>query len=238
MKSSLEYSKMQLKKFQARQVEKQRTLFVRLPHVIRKEQDVAKLFTGEFKVQLCRQSTRHCYVVFPTVEERLKNLEAVKDKKVNGKSVIVEPAIIKTEKIQPKLLKKKIVIPEVKEETIVTKTLFVSNIKPGTKLQDLKAAIPGSVSGKLLSATSKKTRCAMIKMESAQVAAEYLRKLRPRPIIGGKKLRFNPDTRKREKKIKRGPLKIYDGETEITDVFSNIKSNNNALDHIVLENKV
>ncbi|XP_033325810.2 uncharacterized protein LOC117220190 [Megalopta genalis] len=222
-------------KLKQRLEQKERALYIRLPHRIQSEQDVAKFFSGEFKVELLRQSSRYCYVIFASVEEKLKNLEAVKKSQLKKKRVIIAPAITKIKNLKSKKLKKKVVYPEIKPETRVTKSLFVSNIKCGIKLSDLKAAIPGCVSGKLLKAYSPYLRTAIIKMESTQIAAEYLTKIRPIPILAGKKLGLYPDTRKRTKKPD-VPLKIYDGEKEITDIFSKT-NNNNALDHIVLENK-
>ncbi|KZC06143.1 PREDICTED: uncharacterized protein LOC107194458 [Dufourea novaeangliae] len=226
------------KKIYRRRKEKERALYVRLPHVIREEEDVAKLFTGDFKVNLPRQSSRHCYVIFADTEDQLKNLKAVKNTRIDGKRVIVAPAIIKPKNNKPKGFKKKVVIPPVKEDPRVTKTLFVANIKCGTKTQDLKGAIPGCVSIRLLKPYSQKCRGAMVKMESAQVASEYLSKIRDWPVVEGHKLRLNPDTRRRIRNRKsNAPLKIYDGETEIPKEPSK-RGKSEVLDHIVLENKV
>lgn len=110
------------KKIQQRRKEKERALYVRLPHVIRDEEDVARLFTGDFKVRLLRQSSKYCYVIFSDVEEKMKNLEAAKNTQVNGKRVVVAPADTKL-KVDPQKLarKKKIVIPQVKNDIKVTK---------------------------------------------------------------------------------------------------------------------
>lgn len=109
-------------KFANRQKEKERALYIRLPYVIRKQEDVAKFFTGDFKVKPLRQASRHCYVIFNTVEEKLQNLKATKNTRVNGKPLVVEPAIIKSKADLPKVNRKKIVIPKIKEDTKVTKT--------------------------------------------------------------------------------------------------------------------
>ncbi|XP_031845488.1 uncharacterized protein LOC116432551 [Nomia melanderi] len=224
------------RKFARRQKEKERALYIRLPHVIRKQEDVAKFFTGDFKVKPLRQASRHCYVIFNTVEEKLRNLEAMKNTQVNGKRLVVEPAIIKSKDDLPKVNRKKIIIPRIKEDIKVTKTLFVSNIKCGTALQELRAAIPGCRSIKMLKPYSPKSRAAMIKMESCQVAAEYLNNLRDCPVVNGRKLRLNADTRIRVRKSN-APLKIYDGETEIPFTPS-IRNSNEVLDHIVLKSDI
>ncbi|XP_003699208.2 uncharacterized protein LOC100878502 [Megachile rotundata] len=216
-----------------RRQEKERALYVRLPHTIRKEEDVAKLFTGDFRVNLPRQSSRHCYVIFSDVEEKLRNLKAAQNSVINGKHVIVAPAIIKDKK--DRISKKKIVIPEIKDDPKVTRILFVSNINLETKPEEIKAAIPGCLTVKILKPYSKKSKAAIVKMESARTAAEYLQKIRSRPIVGGRRLRLNPDTRHRKKQSK--GLKIYDGETEIPMQKSTSRENNKPLDHIVLENK-
>ncbi|XP_076246415.1 uncharacterized protein LOC143186622 [Calliopsis andreniformis] len=222
------------KRLQRRQKEKERALYVRMPHVIRNQEDVAKLFTGDFKVKLLRQASRYCYVIFSDVEEKMKNLQAAKNLKINDKRVIVASAVIKPKEERKKVVKKKLVIPKIKD-TRITKTLFVSNIKCGTKLEELKAAIPGCLSIKMLKPYSQKCRGAMIKMESAQLAAEYLERTRESPVVGGHKLRINPDTRTRHRKPKSSSsLKIYDGDTEIKEIFSKNKKSA-PLDHIVLQ---
>ncbi|XP_017891815.2 uncharacterized protein LOC108632030 [Ceratina calcarata] len=108
------------KRIQERQQEKKRALYVRLPHTIKDEEDVAKLFTGNFKVNLLRQSRRYCYVIFPSRREKDKNWKAVKDIKIDGKRVVVGPAITKVEK-KPPTIRKKIVIPKIKPDTKVTR---------------------------------------------------------------------------------------------------------------------
>lgn len=110
------------KKLQRRREQKRKALYVRLPHVIRQEEDVAKLFTGDFKVKLLRQARKYCYVIFADVEEQIKNLEATKDTLINGKPIVVAPAITKLQKSTRRLRRKKIVIPEVKEDPKITRT--------------------------------------------------------------------------------------------------------------------
>ncbi|CAD1479598.1 unnamed protein product, partial [Heterotrigona itama] len=202
------------KKVKRRRKEKELALYVRLPHTIQDRDDVAKLFTGNFKINLPRQSGRCCYVIFSDIEEKMKNLKAVKNTKIDGKRIVVAPANTKIEKKTAKV-KKKIVIPEIKVGAKVTKHLFVSNIKCGTNIQELKAAIPGCLSVKMLKPYSSASRAAIIKIESIQLAIEYLMNTRERPTVAGRKLRFNSDTRNRHRRCKSKPLKIYDGEPEM-----------------------
>lgn len=85
----------------------------------------------------------------------------------------------------------------------------------------------------------------MVKMEDVWKASNYILKQIERPIVRGHRLRFNPDTRTRHRPKKTGPLKIYDGETEIKAEPEQKKSlirekkqrSSQVLDHIVLENK-
>ncbi|KOX77891.1 hypothetical protein WN51_05777 [Melipona quadrifasciata] len=202
-----------IKKIKRRLKEKEVALYVRLPHTIRDRDDVAKLFTGNFKISLPRQSSRYCYVIFSDIEEKVKNLKAVKNTRINGKRIVVAPANTKIEK-KTIIVKKKIVIPEVKVDPKVTKHLFVSNIKCGTSIQEVKAAIPGCLSVKMLKPYSSASRAAIIKMESIQLATEYLMNTKEKPTVAGRKLRFNVDTRDRHRRHKSKPLKIYDGEPE------------------------
>ncbi|XP_076685639.1 uncharacterized protein LOC143377803 [Andrena cerasifolii] len=225
------------KKLKRGRLEKERALYVRLPHVIRNQEDVAKLFTGDFKVKLLRQSSRHCFVVFPDVEEKMRNLNAAKKTVINGKRVVVSSAITKRKNEPRKIMRKKIVVPKVKQDVKVTRTMFVSNIKCGTKLAELKAAIPGCVSVKMLKPYSQNFKSAIIKMESAQLAAEYLKQIKESPIVGGHTLRMNPDTRTRHRNPKSSAtLKIYDGGTESAEEPSKERQNE-TLDYILLENK-
>lgn len=108
------------KRIRCRRQEKERALYVRLPHTIRSDEDVAKLFTGNFKVNRLRQSSRYCYVIFSDEKEKIRNLNAVKNTKINGKRVIVAPAVTKIEKKRT-IVRKKIVIPKVKADVKVTK---------------------------------------------------------------------------------------------------------------------
>ncbi|XP_076633029.1 uncharacterized protein LOC143347601 [Colletes latitarsis] len=227
-----------VKGFHERMREKERALYVRLPHVIRNEKDVAKLFTGDFKVNLTRQASKYCYVIFADVKEKMKNLEAAKNTLINGKRVVIASAITKSKNPTENLAKKKVVLPPIEEDVKVTRTLFVSNIKCGTKLRELKEAIPGCVTAKMLKPYSQNYRGAMVKFETIQMAVEYLSQIRDPPVVRGEKLILKPDTRiKRTKQNSNTPLKIYDGESEVNK-DSHEELNNKTSDYIMLEKEV
>lgn len=84
-------------------------LYVRLPHTIKSVKEIQDLFAGDITVKLPRQSSRHCHVIFPSVEEKIKNLKSIRKKKVDGKRILAaEPKInppeekkIKEKKIKP-----------------------------------------------------------------------------------------------------------------------------------------
>lgn len=78
-------------------------------------------------------------------------------------------------------------------------------------------------------------RAAIVKMESIQLAAEYLMNVRDKPTVAGRKLRLNPDTRDRHRRHESKPLKIYDGESEIGQEYVEW---NKALGYIILKNKM
>lgn len=54
-------------------------------------------------------------------------------------------------------------------------------------------------------------RAAIVKMECVQAAAEFLTKIRESPVVRGRRLRINSDTRTRHRRHNSKPLKIYDG---------------------------
>lgn len=92
--------------------EQSRTLYIRVPHTIKDDQEIRNLFVGDFKLKLPRQAARHCHVIFPNVEEKVKNMKALKKKLIDGKSIYVSPPkpINVEKKKKPK--QKKIVVPE------------------------------------------------------------------------------------------------------------------------------
>lgn len=177
---------------------KERSLYISLPTRIKSKEQVERLLFGDFKVTLTRQTSRHCYVLFSSVEEKLKNLKALKNKTINGKRIIVRPVATSTEK-SSKVPKKKIVLPKIQEDSKVTQTLFVANIKCGTSIQEMKEAFEGCVSAKLLKPYTQSLRSAIIKLETIQMAAEYLSRERQWPTVRGNKLILKPDTRKKHK---------------------------------------
>lgn len=103
---------------------RERTLNVSLPHVIKDKKDVENLFVGDFQVKLPRQSSRSCHVVFPNVEEKIKNYKLAKEKTINGKRIVIQPlrAIVLDKKTKKVKQKKKIYMPEIKPEKVVTQT--------------------------------------------------------------------------------------------------------------------
>lgn len=100
---------------------RERTLNVRLPHVIKDKKDIEYLFVGGFHVKLPRQSSRSCHVIFPTVEEKIKNYKLAKDKTINGKRIVIQPLSDLTFRTETKKMKK-IFIPEIKLDVQVTQT--------------------------------------------------------------------------------------------------------------------
>ncbi|XP_044598914.1 microtubule-associated protein 1B-like [Cotesia glomerata] len=198
--------------------EQERVLYVRLPHTIKNVDQVQELFVGDFKVKLPRKSGRHCHVIFSNIEEKMTNLKAIKDKLINGKRIVAYPPKVKSSKdikIKPD---KKVVIPIPKKPAKkLTRILFVCNINPVTKLHEVQTAFEGVKTITFIKGPIKNTKQAIVKLEDAKVAAEYLTKERPAPILHGHKLVIKADTRKQNKKKKSPGLKMWDGEVDITD---------------------
>ncbi|XP_029175615.1 uncharacterized protein LOC114944060 [Nylanderia fulva] len=195
--------------------QRDRTLSVTLPHVIKDKQEVERLFTGTFYVKLPRQSSRSCRIVFSTAEEKMKNCKLAKDKTINGKRIFVKPlhAVVLKEEIQ-KVKRKKVVMPEIKSEIKVTQTIFISNIANGIKSHEVRGALPGCIHVTLLKSYNKDFRSAIAKMENIQVAAEYLKNKNKWPVLKGHKIYLKSDTRtKHKRKSSNSTLKIYDGNT-------------------------
>lgn len=95
-------------------------MYVRLPHTIKDEKEVKELFVGEFKVKLPRQSSRICHVIFPSVEDKVKNQKGLK-KELDGKPIIAgPPRPMKLDK-KKKPKQKKIKIPEPVEKPNIGK---------------------------------------------------------------------------------------------------------------------
>ncbi|EZA61158.1 hypothetical protein DMN91_005133 [Ooceraea biroi] len=198
-------------KLDQKEKRRERTLNVCLPHIIKDTKDIESLFVGNFHVKLPRQSSKSCHVVFPSVEEKIKNHKLAKDKTINGKRIIIRalPALVPNSKTKKK--KKKLFMPEVKSDIKVTQTLFISNILNGTKSHEVREIIPGCVHVTLLKPYNKNFRSAIAKMETIQVAANYLKRQSRWPVLKGHTLRLKPDTRQKHKrKASSKTLKIYD----------------------------
>ncbi|XP_071629875.1 uncharacterized protein [Temnothorax longispinosus] len=190
---------------------RERTLNVRLPHVIKDKKDVECLFVGNFHVKLPRQSSRSCHVVFPTVEEKNKNYKLARGKTDNSKRVVIQPLSDLAFRTETKKIKKKIFIPEIKPDIQVTQTVFVSNIVNGTKSHEIRSALPGCARVTLLPSYNKDFRSAIAKMEDIQIAAKYLREKHNWPILKGHRICMKPDTRTKRKKTRSTSIpKIHD----------------------------
>lgn len=101
---------------------RERTLSVSLPHVIKDRKDVENLFLGNVRVKLPRQSSKSCHVVFPSVEEKMKNYKHAKEETVDGKRIILKTLrpLVLGKRIKRK--KKKVFMPQIKPEIKVTQT--------------------------------------------------------------------------------------------------------------------
>lgn len=110
------------KKLQKLQQQKELTLNVRLPHVIKNKKDVEDLFVGNFVVKLPRQSSRSCHVVFSSMEEKIQNHKLARSKTINGKRVVVNSLNNIVLEKRPKEPRKKIFMPEIKPDIKVTQT--------------------------------------------------------------------------------------------------------------------
>ncbi|XP_011065447.1 PREDICTED: uncharacterized protein LOC105152722 [Acromyrmex echinatior] len=192
---------------------RERTLNVRLPHIIKDKKEIEQLFEGSYHIKLPRQSSKSCHIIFPTVEEKIKNYKLAKGKTIDGKRIVIQPLreiVFKKETNT----RKKIFIPEIKPDIEVTKTLFISNVASGTKSHEIRGALPGCIGVTLLKPYNKDFRSAMVKMESIQIAAEYLTEKHKWPIVNGHKICMKRDTRAKYKR--RRPtsiLKIHNDNT-------------------------
>ncbi|XP_015595156.1 uncharacterized protein LOC107267683 [Cephus cinctus] len=195
-----------------------RRLYVRVPFTIKNDNQIKELFLGDVKVKLPRQSARFCHVVFPDIDQTIKNLKMIKKKTLNGKHIIAyipKPRPVDERKERNKK-RRKVTVPVPKPEPKATRSLFISNIKPGTKMHEIKEAFTGCLAVKFLKMNASKLMSAIIKMEDFQVAAQYIKKEREWPIVNGNKLYVHADTRKRKKSnIKQDkPFKIYNSKPE------------------------
>ncbi|KYN39181.1 Apoptosis-stimulating of p53 protein 1 [Trachymyrmex septentrionalis] len=192
---------------------RERTLNVRLPHVIKDKKEVEQLFEGNFHIKLPRQSSKSCHIIFPTVEEKIKNYKLAKGKTIDGKRIVIQPLreIVFKKEINTR---KKVFIPEIKPDIEVTKTLFISNVTSGTKSHEIRGALPGCVGVTLLKSYNKDFRSAMVKMENIQIAAEYLTEKHKWPVLNGHKICMKRDTRAKHKRGRpTSILKIHNENT-------------------------
>ncbi|XP_070152246.1 uncharacterized protein [Polyergus mexicanus] len=202
---------MQLSKLKKR---RERTLSVHFPHVIKDKKDVENLFTGNFYIKLPRQSSRSCHVVFSSIEEKITNYKSAKEKTINDKRIVIKPLCALVRKKAKKIERKKVCIPEIKPDIKVTQALFVSNLAIGIKSHEVKGALPGCVHVTLLKSYNKDFRSAIAKMESIQIAAEYLKNKYKWPVLKGHRIYLKSDTRtKHKKRIFPNTLKIYNENT-------------------------
>ncbi|KAK0182636.1 hypothetical protein PV327_000751 [Microctonus hyperodae] len=191
-----------------------RTLYVRLPHTIHNMDEIRDLFAGDIQIKLPRQSSRHCHVIFSTVEEKMKNLKEVRKKRINDKRITACPPKAKPE-IQKKKIEKKTTMPSPKPEQKITRILYVTNINQKTTANTIKKALGSCKSVTFLDNIGKDVKQAIVRFSDPQRAVEYLKKERPWPVLDGNQLVIKPDTRKQKKKSP--GLKMWDGDVEITD---------------------
>ncbi|XP_058794497.1 uncharacterized protein LOC131666117 [Phymastichus coffea] len=154
--------------------EQSRTLYVRIPHTIKNVDEIKNLFFGDIKVKLPRQSSRHCHVIFSTVDEKIKNLKAVKKQLIDGKPIFISPP--KPMNLEKKPKHKKIKIPDPTAGSKTEKYIFISKIPPGVKASELREAFPGSVTVALLKGLVNGKRNAKMKMSSPQLCLHYSKK--------------------------------------------------------------
>ncbi|XP_012056780.1 PREDICTED: uncharacterized protein LOC105619873 [Atta cephalotes] len=197
---------------------RERTLNVRLPYVIKDKKEIEQLFEGNFHIKLPRQSSKSCHIIFPTVEEKIKNYKLAKSKTIDGKRIVIQPLreIVFKKEINTR---KKIFIPEIKPDIEVTKTLFISNVANSVKSHEIRGALPGCIGVTLLKPYNKDFRSAMVKMENIQIAAEYLTEKHKWPILNGHKICMKRDTRAKHKR--RRPTSILKIHNENTIEKSN-----------------
>ncbi|KAJ8669607.1 hypothetical protein QAD02_000866 [Eretmocerus hayati] len=212
--------------------ERSRSLYIRLPHTIKDTDEIKNLLIGDYQIKLPRQSSRYCHAIFSNVEEKLKNLEAVKEKEIDGKPVFVSlPKHLKPQKLKEKKVKqKKIKIPDPVEESRIGKYIFIANIPPGTKASEIRDAIPGSVTVGLLKGLHKGTRQAKVKMPSSEACSCYVKNPSEWPTFKGQKLHVslsmkskNTNKRRRKRGKKSESLKIYDGSNDDSSEHQNSK---------------
>lgn len=207
----------------------ERTLYVRFSKVIRNPEEITDLFTGNFTIKLPRQSSKNCHVEFSTAKEAIKNRKALKNKTFNENPIIVRNAYEKTlSNAVVKKKAKKIKVPDIQPDVKLTLSIFVGNIKCGTKETELKEVFPGCVSVAMLKPYTNSLRSAILKMESIEIAAEYLLKKRPWPILHGNRLIIKPDNRVKHKRKLLPRICDSKNESELNDISLTIKKENSV----------
>ncbi|XP_043673945.1 uncharacterized protein LOC122631853 [Vespula pensylvanica] len=207
----------------------ERTLHVRYTRKIKNIEEVADLFTGDFTVKLPRQPSKNCHVEFSTVEEALQNKRALKGKIVYGKPIVIRRALLNTlsgKKFRRK--GKKVKIPDVEPDVKFTQSIFVGNLKCFTKANEIKGVLPGCISVALLKPYTNTLRSAIIKMESVELAAEYLLKKREWPCLHGNRLILKPDTRMKHKNKKRVRIDNAEATDSLKNKISTVETENSV----------
>lgn len=101
--------------------EQSRTLYIRVPRTIKDAKQIKDLFFGDLTVKIPRQSARHCHVIFPSIEEKVKNLKLIKKKLIDGKPIFAGPPKPANLEKKKKPKQKKIVIPKPEDDLNVGK---------------------------------------------------------------------------------------------------------------------
>ncbi|XP_063978507.1 uncharacterized protein LOC135163179 [Diachasmimorpha longicaudata] len=208
--------------------ERLRTLYIRLPHTIKNMDVIRDLVFGDVDIKLPRQSGRHCHVIFSSVEDKLKNMKALKTKRIDNKPIFVKNPKVQDPEVkkqkQKKMKKiKPVVVSKPKAPEKVTKICFLHKVPKSATVKGLKALFPEA---KNISILYKQRlhdditgRTAIIKFRDLKTAAAYLNKERPMPLCKGVQLEIKCDKRRQKnKKKKTETLKIYDGDGVETEV--------------------
>ncbi|XP_011305628.1 uncharacterized protein [Fopius arisanus] len=209
---------MKVRTAQEMEEERVRTLYIRLPHQIKNMDDIRDLIFGDVEIKLPRQSGRHCHIIFPSVEEKLKNMKALKKKLIDNKHIFLSHAKVK--ELDVKLEKRKklkkvksVVIDKPKDEEKVTKICFLHNIPNAASVKELKALFPEAKNVAILYKQRLKNhiegRTGIIKFRDLHTAAAYLKKERPMPLCRGIQLEIHRDKRRQKRRKKAESLKIY-----------------------------
>ncbi|XP_015118193.1 glutamic acid-rich protein [Diachasma alloeum] len=222
---------MKVRTAQEMEEERVRTLYIRLPHTIKNIDEIRDLIFGDVDIKLPRQSGRHCHVVFPSVEEKLKNMKALKKKLIDNKHIFVsnaklqDPDVKKEKQMKMKKVKP-VVIRKPKEQTKVTKICFLHKIPKSATVKDLKKLFPEAKNVAILYKQRLQDnvnfdgRTGIVKFRDVKTAAAYLNKERPMPVCKGVQLEIHRDKRrqKNKKKNKAETLKVYDDvKTDVKD---------------------